>query len=746
MKEKFDVHGMSCSACSASVERVVSRIDGVKRAEVNLLGESMLCEYDESKTSSDKIIAAVGKAGFSANIRGEEAAAPKSTEQFTSEKTRLIVSVIFLVILMYISMGHMMGAPMPAFLHGTENAVSFAFIQLLLTLPILYVNRKFFFVGFGALYRRSPNMDSLVAVGSAAALIYGVFAIFKIGSGLGHGDFDTAAHYAHNLYFESAAMILTLVTVGKYLEERSKRKTGSALASLVDLAPKGANVIRNGEELLVPTANIIVGDIVVIRPGESIPVDGVIVEGASSVDEAAITGESMPVEKAVGSEVISATINKTGSFKMQATRVGGDTTLAKIIRLVEDAGATKAPIARLADKVAGVFVPVVMAIALIVTLIWLAVGQSFEFALSIGIAILVISCPCALGLATPVAITVATGSCARRGILIKSAEALETLHKADAVVLDKTGTITEGKPEVTAVLPAAADEDTLVTIAASLENGSEHPLAEAITQYAEGRELIPAEGFLAVAGRGVKATLNGREYFGGNAAFMRELGADISEISEQADKQAENGATAMYFAESGKLLGAIFAADKIKPSSRDAVRGLKKMGLEVVMLTGDAKGTAETVGRQVEVSRVVAEVMPQDKEREVSRLQAEGKVVCMVGDGINDSPALTRADIGIAIGSGTDIAIDSADIVLLKSDLQDVCAAIDFSGKTMRNIKQNLFWAFFYNVIGIPIAAGALYPAFGITLSPMIGAACMSLSSVFVTTNALRLYGQGRKK
>lgn len=746
MKEKFDVKGMSCTACSASVERVVSRIDGVTKAEVNLLGESMLCEYDEAKLGREKIIAAIENAGFSASLHGEDTLKTKPEERFTSEKTRLIVSAIFLVLLMYVSMGHMLGAPLPAFLHGTENAVSFAFLQFLLTLPIVYVNRKFFVVGFGALYRRAPNMDSLVAVGSAAALLYGIFAIFKIGGGLGHGDMETAAHFAHNLYFESAAMILTLVTLGKYLEERSKRKTGSALSALINLAPKGANVIRNGEELLVPAEKLVVGEIIIIRPGESIPVDGIIIEGSSAVDEAAITGESMPIEKTVGSEVVSATINKNGSFKMQATRVGGDTTLAKIIKLVEEAGATKAPIARMADKVAGVFVPVVMGLALLSVIVWLAVGESFEFALSIGIAVLVISCPCALGLATPVAITVATGSCARRGILVKSAEALETLHKADAVVLDKTGTITEGRPKVSAVLPVGTDEESLITLAASLEKGSEHPLAEAIVSHAGERQLYPASDFAAVPGRGVHAVINGEEHFGGNAAYMTELGADLSSVSEQAESYALEGCTAMYFSKGEELLGAVFAADEIKESSAKAVSELRRAGLEVVMLTGDARTTAEAVGRKIGVSSVISQVLPQDKEREVKRLQDEGKTVCMVGDGINDSPALARADVGIAIGNGTDIAIDSADVVLLKSDLRDVYEAISFSKRTIRNIKENLFWAFFYNVIGIPIAAGVLYPAFGITLSPMIGAACMSLSSVFVTTNALRLYGRGRKK
>lgn len=741
MKQKFDVHGMSCSACSAGVERVVSRLDGVQEVEVNLLGESMLCRFDEQKVKNEDIIAAVEKAGFSANVHGEEQkAAPMEGERFASEKTRLIVSVVFLVILMYISMGHMLGAPLPHFLHGSENAVSFAFIQFLLTLPIVYVNRKFYSVGFSALYRRSPNMDSLVAVGSGAALLYGVFAIFKIGYGLGHGDSELAASYAHNLYFESAAMILSLVTVGKYLEERSKRKTGAALSSLMDLAPKRANVIRDGKEMTVLSENLMVGDIIVVRPGESIPVDGVIIEGSSSVDESAITGESIPVEKSVGSEVISATINKNGSFTMKATHVGGDTTLSKIIQLVEEAGASKAPIARLADKVAGVFVPIVMCIALAATGVWLIAGESFEFALSIGIAVLVISCPCALGLATPVAITVATGSCAKRGILIKSAQALETLHKTDVVVLDKTGTITEGRPLVTAVLPIGAAQEELVQLAASLEAGSEHPLAEAITEYAEGVELAPAEDFSAVAGRGVRAKLSGRECFGGNADYMRELGVDISEAEGKTTELASEGSTAMYFAAEGKLLGVIYAADKIKDSSIEAVKKLKAQGLEVVMLTGDSKLTAQAVGRRVQVSRVIAQVMPADKERVVSELQSEGKTVCMVGDGINDSPALTRADVGIAIGSGTDIAIDSADAVLLKNDLRDVSELIAYSGKTMRNIKQNLFWAFFYNVIGIPVAAGALYPSFGIALSPMIGAACMSLSSIFVTTNALRLY------
>ncbi len=585
-------------------------------------------------------------------------------------------------------------------------------------------------------------MDSLIAIGSAAAILYGVFAMFRIGWGLGHNDLELVLHYSHDLYFESGSMILALITLGKYLEARSKGRTSDAIAKLIDLAPKAATVIRDGQEVEIPVAELAEGDIVVIRPGQSIPVDGVIIEGSSAVDESALTGESIPVAKTVGDKVISATINKAGAFRFRATRIGDDTTLAQIIRLVEEAGASKAPIAKLADKISAVFVPVVIAIALVSFGVWLLLGYSFEFALTTAVAVLVISCPCALGLATPVAIMVGTGQGALHGVLIKSAEALETAHSVDTVVLDKTGTITEGKPQVTDVIPAAeVTAAELLRIGASLERPSEHPLAEAIVAKAnqEGLELASVEEFLAVPGRGIQAKLGETTYLAGNLAFMQEHGIALGELEAQADKLAEQGKTPMYFADAHRVLGIIAAADVVKPSSRQAIAELRELGLEVAMLTGDNRRTAEAIRRELNLGAVLAEVLPEDKEREIRRLQEEGKTVAMVGDGINDAPALTRAHVGIAIGAGTDVALESADIVLVKNDLRDVVTAIKLSRATLRNIKQNLFWAFFYNSLGIPLAAGLFYPLLGWRLSPMYAAAAMSLSSIFVVTNALRL-------
>lgn len=735
---------MTCSACSAAVERLTKRLDGVVRAEVNLVAAVMVCEYDEAKVDVEKICLAVAKGGFKATLMEEEKKAPPKAVQpsdgFTPVKIRLIVSIAILIPLMYISMGHMFGLPLPAFLHGVNNAASFALIQFILTLPVLYVNRKFFFVGFKALWNRAPNMDSLVAVGSSAALIYGVIALFRICWGLGNGDMELVHRYAENLYFESSAMILTLVTVGKFLEERSKGKTGDAIARLMDLSPKTAVVERRGVEMTIPVDDVRVDDILIIRPGMSIPVDGVVMEGASAVDESALTGESIPVEKTVGDTVMSAAMNKNGFFKMRATKVGKDTTLAKIIALVQDAGATKAPIARLADKVSGIFVPVVMSIALVAAVVWLLVGESFDFALNIGISILVISCPCALGLATPMAIMVSTGRCARSGILVKSAEALETLHAADTAVFDKTGTMTEGKPRVTDVFPTGADENALITAAAALEGASEHPLAEAILEYAGVRTQLSVSNFRAVPGKGVAAELDGVLHAGGNRAMMVELGVDVSPAAEAVEKLAGEGKTVMYFSREERLLGVVAVADTLRETSVQAVERLKAQGLEVILLSGDSRASAEAVGRRLGVTETIAEVLPQDKEKKIAGLIAAGKKVVMVGDGVNDSPALARADVGIAVGGGTDIAIESADIVLMRSDMSDVSRAVDLSRKTIRNIRQNLFWAFFYNTIGIPVAAGVLYPIWGITLSPMIGAAAMSLSSLFVVTNALRLY------
>lgn len=751
MKAKFNVEGMMCAACSAAVERAVSKLDGVKSAQVNLLAKLLTAEFDESQTDITAITEAVKKAGFTAEYIEEkptvnpetpnEKTKPKAeeSEKSTPVKTRLAVSVPLLVILMYITMGHMVGLPLPHFLHGTENAVSYAFLQFLLTLPIIYVNRKFFFGGFSALRRKAPNMDTLVAVGSGAALIYGIISIFMIGYGLGNNRIDIAEKYVSNLYFESAATILTLVTVGKFLEERSKNKTNRAVEKLVDLSPKTANVLRNGKEVTINTDEIALGDILIIRPGEKIPVDGTVTEGNSNVDQSALTGESMPIAKKVGDTVMSASINLEGAFYMEAIKVGKETTLAQIIELVENAGASKAPAARLADKIAGIFVPVVMCISLLTFIGWMLAGQSLEFSLSCAICVLVISCPCALGLATPVAITVSAGKCASQGILVKSAAALETLGKADVFVLDKTGTVTTGKPAVTDIIAYSVDKNELSMLAASIESTSEHPIAKAICENYK-RDTVKAVNFTYASGMGVSADVNGKKIIGGNSAMMKINRVDITPALDDAEKLAKQGKTPVFFACDYKLCGIIAVADEIKPTSTQAVKALKAKGAEVILLTGDNKNTAEAIGKAANVSYTVSDVMPAEKSDFVKKLQEQGKTVAMVGDGINDSPALTQANVGIAIGNGTDIAIESADIVLMKNDLNDVVKATTFSRKTLKNIRQNLFWAFFYNIIGIPIAAGVLFPFFGITLSPMIGAAAMSLSSVFVVTNALRLY------
>ena len=756
MNQKYNVTGMSCSACSAAVEKSVKKLEGVEDVNVNLLSNSMTVHFDESILDDNGIISAVESAGYGASVftHGAAAAAQKTVdpvqEELKSMRTRLIVSFAFWIPLMYLAMHHMLkewiGLPVPDMIknafHGAENGIPFAFTQLLLLLPIVYVNRKYFQVGFKTLWKRSPNMDSLIAIGSTAAIAYGIFAIYKIGYALGAGDMAVVDHYLMDLYFESAGTILTLITLGKYLEARSKGKTSEAISKLMDLAPKTAEVLRDGKEVDIPVEQVRVGDIVLIRPGKSIPVDGVIVEGSSAVDQSALTGESIPVEKTVGDSVIAATLNKTGFFKMEAQKVGGDTTLAQIIELVEEASSSKAPIAKLADKISGVFVPVVIGIALLAAVVWLLLGQSFEFALSIAIAVLVISCPCALGLATPVAIMVGTGKGASNGILIKSAEALETAHTVSAVVLDKTGTITEGKPRVTDIVPAPGiQEQELLAAAASIEKPSEHPLAEAIVERAAelALELSPVGEFQAVSGRGILTSSGGEPYAAGNLALMQEQKVDTGLLQQQAEAFSEQGKTSLFFAKGGRLLGVIAVADVIKPTSRQAVRELTAMGIDVVMLTGDNKRTAEAIRRQMGINRVVAEVLPQDKEEEVRSIQESGKRVAMVGDGINDAPALARADVGIAIGAGTDIAIESADIVLMKSDLMDVVTAIQLSRATIRNIKENLFWAFFYNSIGIPLAAGVFYVLLGWKLNPMFAAAAMSLSSVCVVTNALRL-------
>ena len=750
MKQKFNITGMTCSACSAHVEKAVRKLEGLQSADVSLMTNSMAAQYDENILSADDIIKAVVDSGYGASLAqsggGNKAPVQSGHDTVTQElaamKRRLVWSFVFLIPLFYISMGHMMGAPLPAFLLGHENAVAFGLTQLLLTLPIMYLNDKYYKVGIKTLLHGAPNMDSLIAVGSAAAVVYGVFAIYQMGWGLGHGDMARVAKYHMDLYFESAGMILTLITLGKFLETRSKGKTSEAITRLMDLAPKTASVLRDGMELEIPVEEVRVGERVVVRPGQSIPVDGVILEGTSAVDESALTGESLPVDKGPGDKVAAASINKSGYFTFEASRVGEDTTLAQMIRLVEEASASKAPIAKLADKVAGVFVPVVMAIALVSAAAWLLTGHGVTQALTAGVAVLVISCPCALGLATPVAIMVGTGKGAENGILIKSAEALEALHAVDTVVLDKTGTLTQGKPVVTDILPADdMDEEGLLILAACLEGPSEHPLAAAIVEES-GRRNLPITsvgGFTAVHGRGVRATLGDRTCMGGNRAMMEESGVELGDFPAKAEALAAQGKTPLYFADEKKVLGLIAVADTPKPTSAAAVAAFRQLGLEVVMLTGDNRRTAEAIGRELGVTRVMAEVLPQDKERVVRQLQEEGGKVAMVGDGINDAPALARADVGLAIGAGTDVAIESADIVLMKSDLLDAAAAVELSRATIRNIKQNLFWAFFYNSLGIPLAAGVFYAALNWQLNPMFAAAAMSFSSVTVVSNALRL-------
>ncbi len=747
MDKKFDVTGMTCSACSSHVEKSVCKLVGEGNVSVSLLTNSMQVKYDEKKISEEDIIKAVEDAGYGASVAGAPAAKKAEKkgsvvdEEIKEMKTRLIISFIFLIPLMYVSMGSMAGLPQPSFLTGHANAVSFAFTQFLMCLPIIYVNRKYFIVGYKTLWHRAPNMDSLIAVGSTAALAYGIFAIYRMSYGLGAGDYALVEKYHMDLYFESSVMILTLITLGKFLETRSRRKTSEAISRLTELAPETAVVERNGVETEIPIEELNAGDIVIVKPGARIPADGIIVDGNSSVDESALTGESIPVEKTAGDKIIAASINKNGFLKFRAEKVGSETTLAQIIKLVEDASASKAPIAKLADKIAGVFVPVVMTIALVTAIAWLATGHDFEFALSCAISVLVISCPCALGLATPVAIMVGTGKGAENGILIKSAEALETLHLVKTVIMDKTGTLTEGKPVVTDIYSIGIDENELLALAASSEKPSEHPLAGALIEDAEkkGINLFEAEDFRAVSGRGVTATVDGRKILAGNKYFMSENGIDVSVFEQKEKEYSDLGKTVLYFAGENSPLGLIAVQDVPKKTSRAAVKCLRDMGIDVIMLTGDNKRTAEAVARSLGITNVVSEVMPQDKEAVVRSVQEKGGRTAMIGDGINDAPALARADVGIAIGAGTDVAIESADIVLMKSDLMDAVTAIKLSKATIKNVKENLFWAFFYNIICIPLAAGVWFPAFGIKLSPMIGAAAMSMSSVCVVSNALRL-------
>lgn len=720
------------------------------------MSNSMHVEYDETATDAAAIIRAVTEAGYGASLAQAEAAARTDRaaqgqhsdymkEHLKEMKRRMIVSFAFLIPLMYIAMHHMFPYPVPAIFHGTENALVFSFTQLLLTLPIMYVNRKYYQVGFKTLFKGSPNMDSLIAIGSSAAFLYGVMAIYFIGYGLGHGDLDMVSRYSMDLYFESAGMILALITMGKYLETRSKGKTSEAIGRLVKLAPRTATVVRDGQELTVPTEDVLKGDIVIVKSGQTIPVDGVVTEGRGFVDQSAITGESIPVEKQAGDPVTGATINQSGYFRFEATKVGSDTTLSQIIALVEEAGNSKAPIAKLADKVSGIFVPIVMAVAALVLAGWLLAGATIEFALSTAIAVLVISCPCALGLATPVAIMVGTGKGAEYGILIKSAQSLETAHKIDTVVLDKTGTITQGRPSVSDIrLYHGITEAAFLKIAGTMESASEHPLSKAVLAYCEQKGVLikQPEEYTMLAGSGIRAKIDGKAYIAGNRRLMDEKQISLEDAAGDADQFARDGKTPLYFAEeSGILLGMTAVADQIKPSSISAIERLREMNIDSIMLTGDNAITAAAVKKQLALTEVISDVLPQDKERKIRELKEAGRTVAMIGDGINDAPALTSADVGMAIGAGTDIAIDSADIVLLHDSLEDAVTAIELSKSVIGNIKMNLFWAFFYNIIGIPIAAGILYPLWGFKLSPMIGAAVMSLSSVCVVTNALRLRG-----
>ncbi|RHE92740.1 heavy metal translocating P-type ATPase [Roseburia inulinivorans] len=769
MKERFDVTGMTCSACSSHVEKSVGKLTGVENVSVNLLTNSMQVEFDENKLDTAGIIKAVEDAGYGAAVKdGHAKSWAKTSGQSGSQennglsaveqnvknmKKRLIVSLIFWIPLMYVSMGHMiyqwLNIPMPPFtmnfLHGNENAITYAFTQFLLLLPILIANHKYFKNGFKTLWHRSPNMDSLIAIGAGAAILYGIFAIYRIGYAMGHGDMMVVHQYAHDLYFESAGTILTLITIGKYLETKSKGKTSEAITKLLNLAPKTVTVVRDGVEQVVDAADVEKGEIFLVKPGESVAVDGIVLEGKSSFDESAITGESIPVPKQEGDTIVSASINKSGLIRAKATKVGEDTTIAQIIRLVEEASSSKAPIAKMADKIAGVFVPAVITIALITGVIWLISGATFEFAMSTAIAVLVISCPCALGLATPVAIMVGTGKGAENGILIKSGDALETAHQIDTVVLDKTGTITQGKPVVTDIICAAgknADKTQLLQIAGSLEKGSEHPLAEAIVNYCvtNNISLEKVTDFNALFGKGIEGTVSGTHYYAGNEKMMEEKGISLStEQKNQIQALAKQGRTPLLFADEKQFLGIVAVADVVKPTSKEAVQKFRDYGIHVIMLTGDNEVTAQAIKEQVGIDEVIAGVLPTQKEEKISALKQAGHKVAMIGDGVNDAPALASADVGIAIGAGTDVAIESADIVLMKNDLLDAVGAVKLSKAVIRNIKENLFWAFFYNSIGIPLAAGVLYPLFQIKLNPMFGAAAMSLSSVCVVSNALRL-------
>lgn len=728
---------MTCAACSARVEKVTNQIAGVKKAEVNLLAGSMTVEAEQQETA-DAIIQAVRQAGYDASLSGQK----KPRQEISMDmgmaqmKKRIFVSFACLIALMYFTMGHMLGLPIPGWYCGVENGMVAALLQCALALPVVLINRSYYSRGLKALWHRAPNMDSLIAVGSGAALVYGAVALFRMAYAMGHGDWDMVRLYSENLYFESAAMILTLITLGKFLEAQAKGKTGDAIRQLMDLSPKTATVRRDGRESLIPVEELKLGDLVIVRSGGGIPVDGTVLAGRASVDQSVLTGESVPVEKCQDDQVAAGTLNAEGYLEIRADKIGQDTTLSQVIRLVEQAGGSKAPIARLADQVAGVFVPAVMAVAVIAFAAWMLAGKGLEFSLTTAIAVLVISCPCALGLATPVAIMVGTGRGARMGVLFKNAEALENLHAVDTVVLDKTGTLTNGKPAVTDILPGLASQERLLTVAVSLEARSEHPFAKAILEKAEASTRMTVEDFESLPGQGISAIIDGIRYYGGNRRLMEKLGIQVPDYPDL----AQQGKTLLYFASAdGTYLGAIAAADVLKADSVETVKALAKQHLDVVMLTGDNARTAKAIGAKAGITHVISDVLPGDKAAAIMQLQQKGKRVLMVGDGINDAPALVTADVGMAIGAGTDIAIESADVVLMQSSLKGVSQAIALSKATIRNIRQNLFWAFFYNSLGIPIAAGVLYPTFEIQLSPMLGAAAMSLSSVFVVTNALRL-------
>ncbi len=748
MKQQFNVEGMTCAACVSAVEKAVGKIEGVDSVEVNLLTKSMNVNYDEALVGNSDIESAVSKAGYSAKTKSEKSSKEKDREsvdiykaELEDKSKRLKISVALLIPLMYISMGPMIGLPVPGFLDGTENSLMNSFFQLLLTTPIMFVNRSYFTSGFKALINRTPNMDSLIAIGSGASYIYGIYVIMMLIIGFRDGNMETIHKYHHEVYFESAATILTLITLGKFFEARSKRRTSNAITKLMDLAPKTARVLRDGTEVEVSIEDIVVGDVVVVRPGERIPVDGKVISGNSSVDQSILTGESIPVSKEVGDEVYTATINNNGSINVEVLKSQEDSTLSQIIKLVEDASTSKAPIAKLADKISGVFVPIVIAISILTFIYWSATGMGFEFAMTMAVAVLVISCPCALGLATPVAIMVGTGKGANFGVLIKSAESLELLDKIDTVVMDKTGTITLGKPFVTDVIAINKSEEELINLAYAMEVKSEHPLAEAIIEFTreEKTKDYEVDSFEAIPGVGIKVKIDGENYYAGNKKILEKLDITSKELKEKSEKLAREGKTPMYFATDEEVIGIIGAADVVKPTSKEAIKSLQDEELKVIMLTGDNEITANSIAKEIGVSEVIADVLPQNKEEAIGNVQSRGEKVIMVGDGINDAPALAKSDVGIAIGAGTDIAIESADVVLMKNNLLDVVNAIDLGKATMKNIKQNLFWAFFYNVLGIPVAAGLFYTAFGVRMSPMIAAGAMSLSSLFVVGNALRL-------